>query len=83
MADEPSRRDRLAAYIHGFLEHLTAVKIRVGALRLLVRRGAIAPAEVEERLVQIEHDIEEAATQADDVRVEAAKSIGVGPDVRA
>jgi hypothetical protein len=56
------------------LEHLTALKIRVGALRLLVRRGAIAPADVEDRLSQIDHDIDAAAALVKEMHAERPRS---------
>jgi hypothetical protein len=74
MTDPLSRRDRLAALVHRVLEHLTALKVRVSALRRQVRRGEVAPAEVEERLVQIEHDIDAAAAHAKDVQAERSGS---------
>jgi hypothetical protein len=74
MTEPSSRRDRLAALVHRVLEHLTALRIRVGALRLLVRRGAIAPAEVEERLIQIEHDVDAAAELAKEMHTERSRS---------
>ena len=74
MSDERPRRDRLASLVHGVLEHLTGLKIRVGALRLLVRRGAIAPADVEDRLIQIEQDIDTTAAQVEGVRAERSRS---------
>jgi hypothetical protein len=67
MTDQPSRRDRVAALVHRVVEHLTGLRLRVGALRLLVRRGAIAPPEIEARLVQIEHDVDAAADLAKDL----------------
>jgi hypothetical protein len=74
MTEPSSRRDRFAALVHHVLERLTAVRIRVGALRLLVRRGAIAPAEVEERLIQIEHDVDAAAELAKEMHTERSRS---------
>jgi hypothetical protein len=74
MTDPLSPRDRLAALVHRVLEHLTALKIRVGALRLLVRRGAIAPADVEDRLSQIDHDIDAAAALVKEMHAERPRS---------
>lgn len=68
MTDQPSRRDRVAALVHRVVEHLTGLRLRVGALRLLVRRGAIPPEEIEARLVQIEHDVDAAAELTKDLR---------------
>jgi hypothetical protein len=59
---------------HRMLDRLTAMKLRVGSLRL--RLGTIAPAEVGTHLIQIEKDIDATATLAQGVHVQAAEGTG-------
>lgn len=68
MTDRPVPGINLAGFAHRILDRLTAMKLRVGSLRLRLRLGAIAPAEIETRLAQIEQEIDATAALAQDVR---------------
>lgn len=70
MPDQPLGRERLADFAHHFLERLTVMKLHIGALRLHLRRGTLDPDEAEERLAQLEGEIDAAASLAHDLRGE-------------
>ena len=59
---------------HRVLDRLTAMKLRVGWLRLRLRLGVLAPEEIETHLAQIEHEIDATAMLAHDVRAKGASS---------
>ena len=53
---------------------LTAMKLRVGSVRLRLRLGVVAPAGVENHLDHIEQEIDAAAALAQDVQAEGSSS---------
>jgi hypothetical protein len=65
---DPSVPDGPPTFAHWVLDHLTAMKLRVGSLRLRLRLGVLAPEEIETHLAQIEQDIDATATLAHDVQ---------------
>jgi hypothetical protein len=62
------------AFAHRILDRLTAMKLRVGSVRLRLRLGAIAPGEIEHHLDHIEQEIDAAAALAQDMRAEGSSS---------
>ena len=69
VTDQPVSRDGLPTFAHRVLDRLTAMKLRVGWLRLRLRLGTVTPEEVEAHLDHIEQEIDTAATLAHDVQV--------------
>jgi hypothetical protein len=61
-----------AAFAHRVLDRLTAMKLHVGSLRLRLRLGAIAPAEIENHLDRIDQEIDATAAMAQDMRAEGS-----------
>jgi hypothetical protein len=72
MTDRPSHRERLVGFAHQFLERLTAMKLHVGVLRMHLQRGTLDRETAEQRLDQIEAEIDLAATLAHDLRREGS-----------
>ena len=68
MADQPVPANSIAGFAHRVLDRLTAMKLRVGSLRLRLRLGAIAPEEIETHLIHIENEIDATAALAHDVQ---------------
>lgn len=64
----------LAAFAHRVLDRLTAMKLHVGSVRLRLRLGAVAPAEIEEHLDHIEQEIDATAALAQDMQAEGSNS---------
>ena len=56
------------------LDRLTVMKLRIGSVRLRLRLGAIAPAEIETHLDHIEQEIDAAAALAQDMQAEGSNS---------
>ena len=50
------------------------MKLRVGSVRLRLRLGAIAPAEIENHLEHIEQEIDATAALAQDMQTEGSSS---------
>jgi hypothetical protein len=50
------------------------MKLRIGSVRLRLRLGASAPAEIENHLDHIEQEIDAAAALAQDMRAEGSNS---------
>ena len=63
-----------ASVAHRILDRLTAMKLRVGSVRLRLRLGAIAPAEIENHLEHIEQEIDATAALAQDMQTEGSSS---------
>ena len=63
-----------AAFAHRILDRMTAMKLHVGSMRLRLRLGAIAPAEIENHLDHIEQEIDAAVALAQDVQAEGSHS---------
>jgi hypothetical protein len=63
-----------ATVAHRILDRLTAMKLRVGSVRLRLRLGAIAPAEIENHLEHIEQEIDATAALAQDMQTEGSSS---------
>ena len=74
MAEQPVSSSGAAAFAHRVLDRLTAMKLHVGSLRLRLRLGAIAPAEIENHLDLIEQEIDAAAALAQDMQEEGSSS---------
>ncbi len=66
--DQPISSNGPAAFAHRILDRLTAMKLRIGSVRLRLRLGAIAPAEIETHLDHLEQEIDAAAALAQDVQ---------------
>jgi hypothetical protein len=71
MAEPVTGHERWLVARH-VLERLTVVKVRIGVLRLRLRRGTLAPAEVEAHLDQIEREIDATASVATNVHAEGS-----------
>ncbi len=50
------------------------MKLRIGSVRLRLRLGAIAPAEIENHLDQIEQEIDATANLAHDLQAEGSRA---------
>jgi hypothetical protein len=61
-------------FAHRILDRLTAMKLRIGSVRLRLRLGAIAQAEIENHLDHIEQEIDAAAALAQDMQAEGTNS---------
>ncbi len=72
--EQPASRNGPAAVAHRILDRLTAMKLRVGSVRLRLRLGAIAPAEIESHLEHIEQEIDATAALAQDMQAEGSSS---------
>ena len=68
MADHPGSRSVLGAFVHRILDHLTAMKLWVGRLRVRQQQGPMTPEEIESHLDDLEQVIDAAATLAHDRR---------------
>jgi hypothetical protein len=74
VADQPISSNGAAAFAHRVLDRLTAMKLHVGSLRLRLRLGIIAPAEVEKHLDRIDQEIDTTAALAQDMQTEESSS---------
>ena len=74
MVEQPVSHNGAAAFAHRVLDRLTAMKLHVGSLRLRLRLGAIAPAEIEKHLDRIDQEIEATAALAQDMQAEGSSS---------
>jgi hypothetical protein len=72
--EQPVSRNGAAVFAHRVLDRLTAMKLHVGSLRLRLRLGAIAPAEIENHLDRIDQEINATAALARDMQVEESTS---------
>jgi hypothetical protein len=72
--EQPISGNGPAAFAHRILDRLTAMKLRIGSMRLRLRLGAVAPAEIENHLDHIEQEIDAAAALAQDVHAEGSNS---------
>lgn len=72
--EQPVSSNGPAAVAHRILDRLTAMKLRVGSVRLRLRLGAIAPAEIENHLERIEQEIDATAALAQDMQAEGSSS---------
>jgi len=66
--------DGPATFAHRILDRLTAMKLRVGSVRLRLRLGIVAPAEVEKHLDHIEQEIDATAALAQDMQAKGSSS---------
>jgi len=66
--DQPISSNGPADFAHRILDRLTAMKLRIGSVRLRLRLGTIAPAEIENHLDHIEQEIDAAAALAQDMQ---------------
>jgi hypothetical protein len=74
VVEQPVSRNGAAVFAHRVLDRLTAMKLHVGSLRLRLRLGAIAPAEIENHLDRIDQEINATAALARDMQVEESTS---------
>ena len=72
--EQPVSSNGLAAVAHRILDRLTAMKLRVGSVRLRLRLGAIAPVEIENHLEHIEQEIDATAALVQDMQAEGSSS---------
>jgi hypothetical protein len=72
--EQPVSGDGVAAFAHRVLDRLTAMKLHVGSLRLRLRLGAVAPAEIENHLDRIDQEIDATAALAQDMQAEGSSS---------
>ena len=72
MSEHSAARDGAATHAHRVLDRLTALKLRVGALRLRLRLGLIAPREMEPHLATIEQEIDATAVLALDMQTQGS-----------
>ena len=70
--EQPVSSGGPAAFAHRVLDRLTAMKLHVGSLRLRLRLGAIAPAEIENHLDRIDREIDATAAMAQDMQAEGS-----------
>ena len=74
MVEQPVSHNGAAAFAHRVLDRLTAMKLHVGSLRLRLRLGAIAPAEIENHLDRIDQEINATAALTQDMQAEGSSS---------
>jgi hypothetical protein len=74
VVEQPVSSNGPAVFAHRILDRLTAMKLRIGSVRLRLRLGAIAPAEIEDHLDHFEQEIDAAAALAQDMRAEGSNS---------
>ena len=74
MVEQPVSGNGNAAFAHRVLDRLTAMKLHVGSLRLRLRLGALAPAEIENHLDRIDQEIDATAVLAQDMQAERSSS---------
>jgi hypothetical protein len=67
-------RGRIASLLFRCLDRLTTAKLRVGMLRQGMRLEAMSPDVTEERLAEIEGEIDQAARLVEDARLEMLPS---------
>jgi hypothetical protein len=72
--EQPVSSNGPAGFAHRILDRLTAMKLHVGSVRLRLRLGAIAPAEIENHLDRIEQEIDATASLAQDMQAEGSSS---------
>ena len=72
--EQPVSGNGVTAFAHRVLDRLTAMKLHVGSLRLRLRLGAIAPAEIENHLDRIDQEIDATAALAQDMQAEGSSS---------
>jgi hypothetical protein len=72
--EQPAASSGAAAFANRVLDRLTAMKLHVGSLRLRLRLGAIAPAEIENHLDRIDQEIDATAALAQDMQAEGPSS---------
>ena len=72
--EQPVSSNGAASVAHRILDRLTAMKLRVGSVRLRLRLGAIAPPEIENHLEHIEQEIDATAALAQDMQAEGSSS---------
>ena len=72
--EQPVSSNGPAAFAHRILDRLTAMKLHVGSLRLRLRLGVVAPAEIENHLDRIDQEIDATAALAQDMQAEGSSS---------
>ena len=74
MADHPSPNGGHATFARQVLDRLTAMKLRVGSLRLHLSRSTITLEEIEAHLTDIEQEIDATAALAEAVHAKRQDS---------
>lgn len=74
MVKQPASSSGAVGFAHRVLDRLTAMKLHVGSLRLRLRLGAIAPAEIENHLDRIDQEIDATAALAQDMQAKGSSS---------
>ena len=74
MVEHPASSSGAAGFAHRVLDRLTAMKLHVGSLRLRLRLGVIAPAEIENHLDRIDQEIDATAALAQDMQAKGSSS---------
>lgn len=74
MVEQPASSGGAVGFAHRVLDRLTAMKLHVGSLRLRLRLGAIAPAEIENHLDRIDQEIDATAALAQDMQAKGSSS---------
>jgi hypothetical protein len=72
--EQPISSNGPISLAHRILDRLTAMKLRVGSMRLRLRLGVVAPAEIEKHLDHIEQEIDATAALAQDMQAEGSSS---------
>ena len=72
--EQPISSNGPVSLAHRILDRLTAMKLRVGSMRLRLRLGVVAPAEIEKHLDHIEQEIDATAALAQDMQAEGSSS---------
>ena len=72
--EQPISSNGPATLAHRILDRLTAMKLRVGSVRLRLRLGIVAPAEIEKHLDHIEQEIDATAALAQDMQAKGSSS---------
>ena len=72
--EQPISSNGPAAFTHRILDRLTAMKLRIGSMRLRLRLGVVEPAEVENHLDRLEQEIDATAALAQDMQAEGSSS---------
>jgi hypothetical protein len=74
VVEHPASSSGGVGFAHRVLDRLTAMKLHVGSLRLRLRLGVIAPAEIENHLDHLDQEIDATAALAQDMQAEGTSS---------
>jgi hypothetical protein len=68
MDEAPSPGSGVIGAVRRLVDRLSAAKTYLAVLRRRLRRGEVAPAEVEARLVQVEQQLDDAVAATEEVK---------------